>query len=94
MISYRLVPTSSQKGVLFLRHPVDARREYQISTSQAFYQKVEGVKWGDNFPSGFYYLFYVLELHLLVSKLGGRCLSPNKFQISFEGAVQLHDHTF
>ena len=23
MISYRLVPISSQKGVLFLRHPVD-----------------------------------------------------------------------
>ena len=31
MISYRFVPISSQKGVLFLRHPVD-RAELQRGT--------------------------------------------------------------
>ena len=32
MISYRFVPISSQKGVLFLRHPVDlANVQYYVS---------------------------------------------------------------
>ena len=32
MISYRFVPISSQKGVLFLRHPVQFSRENQNSS--------------------------------------------------------------